>query len=85
MDTNEYIKRIPYNDILTAAKFCSMKNINRDEEVCSQCYCPLAERRDCKKVLRDGLENILTYLDITEANAEWKKTDSDISSNASTE
>ena len=86
MDTNEYIKQVPYKDILTAAKFCCKKNINRDEEICNQFCCPLSEQRDCKKILCNGLENVLCYLDATlEEKGLWKKIASDISSNASTE
>lgn len=86
MDTSKYIEQVSYKDILTAAKLCCRKNINRDEEVCSQFYCPLAERRDCKKILCNGLENILFYIDVVkEADSAWKKIASDISSNASTE
>lgn len=87
------MKRYNYSDILQAARLCCSRSNKRNGGLCTNNDCPLYNETRCESTLKNGLVNINEFLDavihnsfyITEANAEWKKTDSDISSKPSTE
>lgn len=87
------MKRYNYSDILQAARLCCSRSSKGNGGLCVNDDCPLYNETRCEAVLKNGLVSINEFLDviihdsfyITEANAEWKKTDSDISSKPSTE
>lgn len=87
------MKRYNYSDILRAARLCCSRSGKRNGELCVNDDCPLYNETYCKATLKKGLMDIDDFLDrltdcfylIREANTEWKKTDSDISSKPSTE
>lgn len=85
------MKRYNYSDILQAARLCCSRSNKRNGGLCTNNDCPLYNETYCEVTLKNGLANIngffdaLTHIMVTEANVEWKKTDSDISSKPSTE